>query len=230
MTWFAAGRVGKQLPARECALEIATQIGMERVTSVRHTAAQRVVVGSIDALWSKKEHKSEWSTTPRDEHNKPGNEKYVTNLPIHPGKLHAQKPSEAIWKEQAWMEHISRTISRRIRNVKDRRLWWKPNKVEILTQIKPNNHTKRWTQQTRRMNTWPMKFTNQSIPSWRRNVQRSSNPSTTTLFALNGVPRHSNFEGEKEHKSEWSTTPRDEHNKPGDEKYGKCKHQETEEW
>ena len=28
----------------------------------------------------------------------------------------------------------------------------------------------------------------------------------------------------KEHKSERLTTPRDEHNKPGDEEYGKCKH------
>ena len=71
--------------------------------------------------------------------------KNVTNLPIHPRKSHAQKSPEAIWKEQARMEHISRAISRRIRNVKDWRYWWKPNKVEILTQIRTINHTKRWT-------------------------------------------------------------------------------------
>ena len=61
--------MGKQQPARECVLEIATQIGMERVTMARHTAGQKVAVGSIDAVQSKKLQEKSESKTERGERN-----------------------------------------------------------------------------------------------------------------------------------------------------------------
>ena len=105
---------------------------------------------AFEFWWWKKKHKTNRSTTPRDEDKRPGDEKHVTNLPIHPRKSHAQKPPKAIWKEQARMEHIPRAIPGRIRNVEDWRLSWKL-KVEISTQIRTITHTKRWTQHNQEM-------------------------------------------------------------------------------
>ena len=61
--------MGKQLLARGCVLEIATQIGMERVTLARHTAGLKAAVGSIDAVRSKKLQEKNESKTERDERN-----------------------------------------------------------------------------------------------------------------------------------------------------------------
>ena len=122
MISFGAGIAERWLAVSVSELEIAVFLVMVKGTTGKLTVGQTVVVASMGKFppCSEKNYTNQ-NDQPHQEMNTTNqeNEQYVTNLPIQPRKLHAQKPPEAFWKEQACMEHIPRTIPRRIRSVKD---------------------------------------------------------------------------------------------------------------
>ena len=144
MISFGAGIAERWLAVNVSELEIAVFLVMVKGTTGKLTVGQTVVVASTGRmpapLW-KKLHKTKWSTTPRDEHNKPGEWTHdLWNLQTN--RSPAEEGNSNLQAIQARLYNSFRMECRGIRILR----------VKKRTQIKPINHTKRWTQQTRRMN------------------------------------------------------------------------------
>ena len=98
--------------------------------------------------------------------------------------------------------------------VKFNRIRTNQTPIKVRIRNKPNTRN---TTRNGRLKTWTTKFTSHLILNWRKNVKSSNNPSTITPFVQNGVLKYSIFEGEKQHKTIRSNTPKGEHKKLGDE-------------